>query len=190
MKKALLVLMLPALAFLMSSCMIMQGFAVQAGSLPPGGVTKAVFTLHPASATKSARFQFVMIGVNQPGDIAVGKATWGTNKKFAGPLAMFVSAPLATSLGAQCVQNGLNFNTITGMTWKSFITPHAIGDKGLVAQKAITTVGLKARATATHGDTVGVVGIAGIWVDDGSGTLGPEDVFACTGISSSSIYIQ
>ena len=190
MKKASLVLMVPALAFLLSSCMIMQGFSVQAGSLAPGSLTKAVFTLHPASTTKSNRFQFVMIGVDHPGDIAVGKAVWGTNKKFGGPLLMFASNTLATSLGAQCQANGLNFNTVTGMTWKSFYTPHGIADKGLVEQKAVTTVLLKAKAAATSGDTVGVVGIAGVWVDDGNGTIGPEDAFLCTGISSSSIYIQ
>jgi hypothetical protein len=131
-----------------------------------------------------------MIGVDHPGDIGVGKAVWGTNKKFGGPLGMFVSVPLATSLGSQCQANGLNFNTITGMTWKSFVTPHGIADKGLVAQKAVSTVALKAKSAATSGDTVGVVGIAGVWVDDGSGTLGPEDIFFCTGISTSSIYIQ
>jgi len=55
--------------------LLVAEFSVLANSLKPGKTTKAQFVLRPASTTASKAFQFVVVGVSTPADIAVGKAT-------------------------------------------------------------------------------------------------------------------
>ncbi|HEX6131661.1 MAG TPA: hypothetical protein VF044_08000, partial [Actinomycetota bacterium] len=141
-----------SLAVFLASCGFgLQAFSLLAGSLEPGDKTIARFALRPLTEEKEKLHQFVLVGVPTDGDVTVGKATWGTNGKFAGPLKMPVSPDLASTLVAEgtCGSSGLQFEDITGMKWKGFTTPKKIADRGLVGQKATTDVVVRAKSTAT-----------------------------------------
>ncbi len=80
------------LALLLSSCFVLQSFSILATSLHRGDKTKAQFVLHPfqEAATFQGenirnRYQFIIVGVPDTGDLTVGSAKWGTNGKFGGP---------------------------------------------------------------------------------------------------------
>ena len=64
-KKALFGLLAVPLAFLLSSCFVLQGFWIKSNSIPAGGKgTKAVFQLHPSKyATGDNGYQFFLVGV-------------------------------------------------------------------------------------------------------------------------------
>ena len=104
---------------------------------------------------------------------------------------MPVSNALATAIGTQCDQNGFTYSTITGVTWKGFITTNPINDKQLVGQTVTIQVGLKVKATAAHHDNVSVIGVTGAWIDSGNGG-GPDsaDSFLCSGNGTSFLFIK
>ncbi len=132
----------------------------------------------------------MVVGVSDTNAIGVGKATWGTNGQFNGPLTMLVSAPLPSAMGSQCQANGLNFDTVTGVTWKAYLTPQKIRDFAQVEKRAVVQVNLKAKAGATANTNEQVVGVSGIWVDDGDTTVDSGDSFLCNGIATSSVAIN
>lgn len=191
MKKVLVGLTAGAMALLLSGCFSLQGFSILASAIAPGKSTKVQFVMHPSSSTPSREFQFVLVGVNTPSALAIGKATWGTNKAFGGPKAMVFASGLAASIttGGSCSANGIDFNSITGMTWKGFVTQTKVRDKGAVRQKVVAQVGLKAKPGASHDSAPGVVGVTGVWGDDGDHVVNASDTFVCTGISQSNVYI-
>ena len=191
MKKVLVSLTAGAMALLLSGCFSLQGFSILASAIARGQATKVQFVMHPSSTTPSREFQFVLVGVDTPSSLAIGKATWGTNRAFGGPKAMVAAPGLAASIttSGTCSSNGIDFNSITGMTWKGFVTQTKVKDMGAVRQRVITQVGLKAKAGATHDSAPAVVGVTGVWGDDGDHIVNGADTFACTGISQSSVYI-
>jgi hypothetical protein len=194
MKKLMLTAGVGAMAFLLSSCFVLQSIGLTVGAVSPGGSTKLVLTVRPSSATKdptySKMYQFVLVGVDTPADVSIQGSKWGTNGKFGGPLNMPVSSSLATSIGTDCDASGFTYSTLTGITWKGFITPNPINDRQLVGQTAVIQVGLKAKAGATHKDNVSVIGLTGAWLDDGDGILNSVDSFLCTGNGSTFMYIK
>jgi hypothetical protein len=189
-KKLLLALGAGALTVVMSSCWALQSFTVLDYTLTPGQATKARFTLRPWDVASAANnIQFVIIGVPAGGDIAAGKATWGANGLFGGPLTMNVSAGFTTAMGNNCASNGLDFANITGVTWKAYLTPVSIRDRGRVEQKATVDVVVKAKASATTGLNSTIFGVPGRYQDDGDGILDSGDSFQCWGLASSSVYV-
>jgi hypothetical protein len=191
-KKIALLGLAASLAFVLTSCFVMQGFVLLAGSIEPGGKTIARFHLRPAETGKDRGRVFVLVGVTTGGDITVGKATWGTNGKFAGPLPMQASASLAGFVenDGLCDQHGIDFTTVTGIDWKGFTTPKAISDKGLVTQKALVDVVVKAAASAGTDENYAVIGVSGAWEDNGNGVLEDGDIYSCTGGASTSLYVR
>jgi hypothetical protein len=195
-KKLSFVLGTGLLAVLLSSCFALQGFVILDYTLTPGQATKARFTLRPMHANyKVAGRQFVIVGVNalvnEDTDIAVTKAVWGASGTFGGPTPMAVEADLITSLGTDCEASGLNFADITGVTWKAFATPTNVNDKGKVEVKAVVDVTIKAKATQVDpGENYAIMGVAGLWSDDGDGNPEPSgagDSYLCWGISTAGI---
>ncbi len=189
-KKLLLVLGVGALAITMSSCWVLQGFTVLDYTLNIGQGTKAQFTLRPMADLNDRQFVFVIVGVSNTSAIGVGAGTWGTNGQFNGPLPMVVSAPLPAAMGSQCESNGLNFNTVTGVTWKAYLTPQKIRDFARVEKRAIVQVNIRAKAGATTNVNYQLVGVSGIWVDDGDTTVDSDDTFVCNGIATSSVAVN
>ena len=193
MKKRLLGLVAIPLVLMLSSCFSLQSFSLLNGALAPGGLTKAQFVVRPASTVKnsfSKLYQFVLVGVDTPSDVSVGKATWGVNKKFGGPQNMPVSSVLPTSISTDCDTTGFTFSGISStLTWKGFVTLNPMPDHQAVTQKSVIQVVVKAKGTATHQDTVTVVGLTGAWLDDGDGIVNAPDTFACTGNASTSLFI-
>jgi hypothetical protein len=195
MKKGLLVGLAAGMAMLLSSCFTLQSFSLQIGALKRGQSTNAVFVVRPYSANKtvySKLRQFVLVGVDLPADVTIGKATWnsGKNKNFGKAQSMPVASSLAGAIGTDCDSNGLTYSTISGITWKGFITLNPVNDKQLVGQTLTIKVGLKATAGATHKDSVTVMGITGAWQDDGDGLMNAPDSFLCTGNATTTIYIK
>jgi hypothetical protein len=188
------------LALLLSSCFVLQGFSLQATSVRPGNATKAQFVLHPMQVAKEfdstgisirTGYQFVVVGVPSSNDLTIGKAIWGTNGKFGGPQNMIASTALPSAMAtAGCSSNGLDFASITNTTWKGFLTANPINDKGLVDDKAIVQVGIKAKASAATATSNAIFGIQGTWVDDGDGFMNSADNFYCMGIASSTLYVK
>lgn len=159
------------------------------GTLSPGDKTKARFTLRPATTDKTRVFQFVVVGVDDGGNLGVGRATWGTNGRFGGPRTMPQSGPLpaAMAAGGDCVTSGLSFTAITNVTWKAFMIE--IRTRGKVNLNAIVDVVVKARPGATVG-VYPVVGVTGIWLDDGDGVVNAADQFACSGMATSTVNVS
>ncbi len=138
----------------------------------------------PMAGLNDRQFAFVIVGVSDT-DIAVGKAVWGTNGQFNGPLPMVVSAGLPAAMGTQCSSNGLDFADITGVTWKAYLTPQKIRDFAAVDKKAVVQVNIKPKDTATAETNYQLIGVSGVWVDDGDTAVDSDDTFACNGIATS-----
>lgn len=192
MKKLLIVPVAGLMVLLLSSCFVMQGFSVSATSVVPGKGTKAQFVLHPASTSASKYYEFVIVGVDDGGDLAVGKATWGTNGKFGGPLAMSYRSNLDDFVASDgsCSNYGFTFSSATGVTWKGFLTPNQVNDKGKVDTKVVVQVGVKASSSATSGAEP-VIGVSGSYQDlDEDGNLSAGDIYFCTGMSSVTLYVK
>jgi hypothetical protein len=202
MKKLAMVAMGAAMAFLLSSCFVLQGFSVLANSVRPGNSTKAQFVLHPFQEAREyppggggvairTNYQFVVVGVPTSGDLTVGGATWGTNGSFGGPQAMHASAALPAAMdSAGCSSNGLDFSSISNTTWKGFLTLAPINDKGAVNDEAVVKVVIKAKASAATATSNAIFGVQGTWTDDGDGVVNDADTFTCMGIASSSLYVR
>jgi hypothetical protein len=193
-RKLLFAIVAGTCAVVLTGCFELQSFTVLKGALAPGKSTTVRFTVHPHSAAKnppySTAYQFVMVGVSNTDDLAVGKATWGANGKFAGPQNMPVSASLATSIGTDCDGSGFTFADMSAVvTWKGFITLGKIADRQRVTEVATVNVALKAKAGATSADPVLVAGLTGAWIDDGNGIMGSEDNFYCTGNATTFVNI-
>jgi hypothetical protein len=189
-KKALFGLLALPLAFLLSSCFVLQGFWIKSNQISVGGKgTKAVFQIRPATSTDDRAYQFFLVGVDDDGDLKATKGTWGVNREFGGPYPLTTNANLATTIGSDCTSNGFDLAEVTGITWKGYITPTAINDKNKVKQDVITEVGIKANAGATSGDHE-VLGVTGAWVDDDEdGVVEASDIFLCTGVSQVSVNV-
>ncbi len=191
MKKLVSVAVVAALAFVLSSCFVIQGFIVGPGAITPGSSTKAILTLRPASTSPDSERQFVVLGVDDS-DLAMGKGTWGANGLFGGPFTMGTEPGFAAVLaGEGCSSNGLDFASITGMTWKTYLTPAKVRDKGLVDKKAVVEMLVKAKATASS-DTLHVLFVVtGIYDDSNDdGIVDSADAFLCGGLSSASLYVK
>ncbi|HTG46270.1 MAG TPA: hypothetical protein VK646_01265 [Actinomycetota bacterium] len=195
MKRLGLVALAGAMALLLSSCFTLQSFSIQDSSLKPGQLTKVVLTVRPWSTSKtglSKMYQWVLVGVNNTSDLAVQNAKWNGNKTFGPVQQMPVSSAIATSIGTQCDGNGFTFGSITGVTWKGFISLNPIPDKQLVDKVATITVGLKAKATAGHQDQVRIFVLTGGRLDGSNhdGIVDPTDSFACSGNANSVVFIK
>jgi hypothetical protein len=193
-KKLLFPLAGGAIALLMSSCFVLQSFTIVDYTLNIGQTTKARFSIRPFDKVSEVRaFQFVLVGLSSSSasDIGRGKAVWGTNGRFNGPLTMPANGAIATSIGTDCDSNGLNYSEIAGMSWKAYMTPQKINDNGLVEQKAVVDVNITPKDTATPGGTYTVMGIAGAWVDNNDNdTVDPADAFVCWGIGTSALFVK
>jgi len=194
MKRRLVGLVAIPLVLVLSSCFSLQSFSLLNGALAPGQATLARFVVRPASTQSTGvnkEYQFVLVGVDTPADLGVGKAVWGANGKFGGPQNMPVSSTLAGAVGTDCDTSGFSFSGLTagGVTWKGFVTLNPIADRKAVTLTSRIDVGIKAKGTATPNDTVNVVGLTGAWVDDGDGVINAPDSFICTGNASTSVFI-
>lgn len=193
MRRSAILLAAATLPFLLSSCFVLNDFWVASPTLSPGQKTQAYFALYPFSTTPSTGYQFVLVGVDDTAQLGIGKATWGSNGTFGGPAPMVARGMLDDALATPglCTQAGLDFSTISGITWKGFTTATPVNDKGKVATAAMVAVRLAAKATASTDVRSVVMGVTGVWVDDGDGNVETDgsDAFYCTGISSSSTYI-
>jgi hypothetical protein len=181
-----------ALALFMSSCFVLQSFTVLDYTLTVGQSTKAQFTLRPSDQTAGPNYrQFVLVG-RSSSDISALTAKWGTNGTFGGPFVMPSNASLPTAIGSDCASNGIDYASITGMTWKGYITPLIVRDRAMVEQKALVQVGIKATASATPGNLYTIIGISGAWIDDGDDIPenNADDIFFCNGIGTSAVYIK
>ncbi len=192
MRKAAILAGVAALPFLLSSCFVLNDFWVGAPTLNPGQKTTAFFALYPASTTSDISYQFVLVGVDDPAQLGIGRATWGSNGTFGGPVPMTLRGNLDDLFAnpGTCTSSGLDFADITGMTWKGFSTPTPVNDRGRVGRLAMVEVRLSAKTTASTDERSTVVGVTGSWGDDGDGIPeSPDDTFTCTGISISSTYV-
>lgn len=195
-RKLGLTLGLLALTFMLSSCFLLQSFAVLDYTLTPGQGTKARFVLRPSNidqiiSNPGPQYQFVILGVPTDGSLSVQNGRWGVNGKFGGPLLMSINGGLVAAIGTQCSSNGLNLNEITGITWKGFITPVKIRDRNAFEQKAVVEVNFKAKATATVGEPSQLFGVAGEWVDDDlDDIVDSDDAFGCAAIESAWVHIK
>lgn len=184
------------LAVVMSSCFVLQSFTVLDYTLTPGQGTKVRFNLRPTSlnAFTGRQFVFVMVGVESPAgsQVTVGKATWGTNGLFGGPLPMPANGALPAAMGASdCAGNGFDFTNTTGIVWKAFLTPQKINDGNKFEQKSVVDVTIHAAAGATTDTNHTIFGISGEWDDNNANdTVDSADFFGCTGIASSPIYVK
>jgi hypothetical protein len=188
-----------AVAVLLSSCFMLNGFILLDYTLKPAQVTKARFTLRPTNfeannpdGFRGAQYEFVVVGVTTDGGLLAQTARWGTNGTFGGPTTMAVNGALLTEvLNTPCGSNGLDIGEITGFTWKAYVTPTKVGDGNKYEQKALVDVNIKAKAGATPGNEWNVIGVAGQWWDDGDDA--PEasgtDFYFCTGIGTSRAHI-
>lgn len=193
MKRFRLAALVTAVAMVLSSCMlVMQGFSLVDGSVPPGTKTKARFTLRPLNSNPSEAFQFVLLGFPTDSGLSGAKATWGTNGAFDGPYKMGVSSGLAEAMAASgsCTANGLEFASITNMVWKAYMTRDPIATEGRVDTEVIVDVAIKVAATATSDASVTVFGVTGSWSDDGDGIINAADGFFCGGMSSLQLYVE
>jgi hypothetical protein len=191
-RKTLLALSAIPLALLLSSCFVLQGFWVTATSIAPGQGTKAVFELHAYSTTKDKGYQFVVVGVPDGGDLKVAGTKWGTNGTAGGPFAMSNESALAPAMdtSGDCSSNGFDFSSVTGVTWKGFMTPNQVADKGKVNTSVIVQSGVKAAGDAAEGEYQ-ILGVTGKWIDDNdSGTIDSDDIFSCTGFGLVNVYVR
>jgi hypothetical protein len=185
-------LMAVPLVLLLSGCLFMlQGFVVLDGNLGQGEKTKARFTLRPATTNNDRIYQFVVVGVDDAGNLKIGKATWGTNRKFGGPKPMPKSPPLpaAMATSGDCGgPGGFQFADVSDTTWKAFLL--RVRTKGKVNQKAIVDVVVRAAQDADP-TTSQVVGVTGAWTDSNdNGIVESTDSFACSGIGTSTIRVH
>ncbi len=194
MRRGALLVGLIAVPFLLSSCFVLVDFWVGDPVVAPGGKTAAMFTLFPEDRASEKRFQFILVGVDTPDQVGIGKATWDVFGAFNGPTPMVVQPNLAGVLvsSGMCESSGLNFQDITGMTWKGFTTPIPVADKGKVGRPLHVRVALTAKATATPEVRSYLLGVTGVWADDGDGVVegSPDDAYACFGISTSSLFVS
>lgn len=182
-----------ALPFLLGSCFVLADFWVASPVVAPGEKTAAYFVLYPEDRSSEKHYQFVIVGVDDPTQVGIGKATWGINGTFGGPQPMVVQPNLDDALvAASCSRNGIDFANITGMTWKGFTTATKVADKGKVGIAAQIRVGLTAKGTATPDTRTNVLGATGVWYDDGDAVLesNGDDLYFCFGISTSSVFIS
>lgn len=189
MKKLLVTGGIVSMAFLLSSCFTLQSFVIGAAALQPGKSTLISMKVHPASTTHSKEFQFVLVGTDSPTDLAFGKATWGANNEFGGPKAMTGVANLYAAIDQDCDGAGFSLSTISGFTWRGYMTVNKVADKGKVATSSLITVGLKAKPGASSGDLTELVGVTGVWADAGSDGPTTDDAFICTGNGSGALNI-
>jgi hypothetical protein len=186
-----------AVAWLLSSCFVLQGFLIVDPTISPGHATKIRFTLVPNNfdnvvgpPVTGAQYEFVIIGVPDTADLTAQKAKWGTNGKFGGPLTMAANGALIPALGTNCGSNGIDLTDMTNMTFKAYVTPTKIADGNKFSKTAVVEVGVKAQSDATPGDNWQVAGFAGEWIDDGNDTPDGGDLFGCEGMGFGQIHIQ
>jgi hypothetical protein len=190
-KKTLLALSAVPLTLLLSSCFVLQAFSVTSTSIHPGKTTKAVFKLHAFSTTKDKGYQFVVVGVDDGNDLKAQSTKWGTNGTAGGPFTMSASSGLATAIAdsGDCVSNGFDFSAVTGITWRGYMTPNKVADKGKVNTEVIVQTTIKAIADAPENEYQ-VLGVTGKWLDDGDGIIeSDEDSFFCTGFGDVGLYV-
>ena len=135
----------------------------------------------------------MVVGVPDGGDLTIAGTKWGTNGTAGGPYAMANSPALAPQMDASgdCSSNGFDFSSVTGVTWKGFMTPNQVADKGKVNTSVIVQTGIKATAGAQTGVDYQVLGVTGKWIDDDdSGTITMDDIFACTGFGLVNVYVR
>ena len=109
--------------------------------------TKAVFKLHAYSTTADKAYQFVVVGVPDNNDLKVGNGTkWGTNGTSRRTIRDVEPASSGTPLSdasGQCSDSGFDFSSVTGVTWKGFMTPNKVADKGKVNTEVIVQSGVE-----------------------------------------------
>ena len=69
------------------------------------------------------------------------------------------------------------------------MTPFQVNNKGQVSKRATVDVVLKAKQGAAPDQNVAVMGITGMWDDDGDGVVEDTDTFVCLGNATTSLYI-
>jgi hypothetical protein len=189
-KKLLAVPLVAGLVLVLSGCFVMQGFTLKNYALSPGGKTKAVFTLRPASTSANTNKEFVIVGVEAGGPTTIGKATWGVNGTYGGPKAMVLEPSFVAAMGTECASNGFQFADVTNVTWKAFLTPTKVNDRGTVGTKSVVEVGINVKAAASSDDSTSVIGVSGSYSDNGDGTINGADTFLCTGVSQVALYVK
>lgn len=185
-----------ALTFMLSSCFMLVSFGILDYTLTPGQTTKARFTLRPTNFENSIgppatgpQYEFVIIGIESGSDLQANTAKWGTTGTFGGPTTMAPNGALIGAMGSACSGHGINFQDLTGLTFKAYVTPTKIADKNKFGRSAVVEVVIKAQADASPGDEAVIFGIAGNWVDDGNDTPDGADFFLCSGVATTRVHI-
>ena len=180
-------------AFLMTGCLFnLTGFSLLDSSLAPGSSTTARFTVQPFSTESFRAYQFILVGVDDAAAATTAKATWGANGNFRGPATMDPVAGFAETLDSNggCGGLGMDFGTVVSqLTWRGYVTPFQVNNKGQVSKRATVDVVLKAKPGAVSDQNVAVMGITGMWDDDGDGVVEDSDTFICLGNATTSLYI-
>jgi len=190
-KKTAVVALVGVLALLSTSCLFsMQGFAVLKGQIKAGEKTTAQFILHPSSTDKLKGFQFVLLGTDRTDAIKTLRPVWGTNGAFGGPVKMLGSSALPGAMAiADCTSGGISFSDLSGFTWKGYLTPNEVGNRGKPAKQVIVQGGVKALADSDDA-LANIAGVTGVWVDDGDGLVNSADSFLCTGIAITNVFVK
>ena len=120
-----------AMAFLLSSCFTLQAFSIKKGALQPKDSTKIDDDRAPVRRHSALKqYQFALVGVDTPDDLAAQNATWGANGEFGGPKPMVVQAGLYAAIGTDCDGSALTLSALSSMTWKGYTTQNMVADKG------------------------------------------------------------
>lgn len=190
-RKVMVGVLAGVVALVSTSCLFsMRGFTVLKGSIKAGDSTKAQFLLHPTSTEKLRGYQFVLLGTDRTDAITTQRPTWGTNGTFGGPVKMLGSSALPGALTtADCTSSGISFSELAGFTWKGYLTPTQVGNRGAPGKTVIVEGGVKALAAAPDA-LANVAGVTGQWVDDGDGLVNGADSFLCMGIAITNIYVN
>jgi hypothetical protein len=193
-KRLLNIGLIGVVAFLMSGCLFnLTGFTILDSSLAPGRTTTARFTVQPFSTEALRAYQFILVGVDNPAQATTAKATWGANGNFRGPATMDPVAGFAEILDSDggCSELGMDFSTVVDQfTWRGYVTPFQVNNKGAVSKRATVDVVLKSKQGASHDTNAAVLGITGMWDDtDDDGVVEDTDTFSCNGNATVSLYV-
>ena len=180
-------------AFLMTGCLFnLTGFSLLDSSLAPGKSTTARFTVQPFSTESLRAYQFILVGVDDPAAATTAKATWGANGNFRGPATMDPVAGFAETLDSsgrlRRARHGLRRGRLAAHVAR--VRDPVPGEQQGTGQQACHGRRRPQGEAGRRADqNVAVMGITGMWDDDGDGVVEDTDTFVCLGNATTSLYI-
>jgi len=136
-------------------------------------------------------YQFVMVGwESSETGISTAKRRFDINGAYGGPYTMIQDNALRNWILGNpglCKSNGVDVTDITGTQWKLFRTAVPVD---VPANSSNTLARESVKMTFADADVYPVTFVTGVWIDsDSSGTAGPGDTAACTGMIFTSIPV-